>query len=109
MTLRPLFDRILVRRLDEAPKEKSLIVLPDAAKEKPTRGLVVATGPGLPVDVKASNPDDVEDALLTRPMSVKVGDVVWFGRHTGHEIEADGEKLLVMREEDVFAVEDHVA
>ena len=108
--IRPLFDRIVVRRLEEAePKDKPLIVLPDASKEKPTRALVLAAGPGLPHDAPVVVAGYTQ--YRRRPMSVQVGQVVLFGKYTGQEIEVDGEKLLIMREEDVLAVEDefHVA
>lgn len=96
--IRPLFDRIIVRRLMEPEDQKKLIVLPDAAQEPPTRAAVLAVGPGAVYEAPGGIWRD-------RPMSVKVGDVILFGRYTGQEIMVDGEKLLIMREEDVIAVE----
>ncbi len=99
MTVRLLFDRILVAPLVDNPNApKSLIVLPDAAKEKPTRAVVKAVGPGACLETANGWKD--------RPMQVKVGDVIAYGKYTGQELEIAGEKLLIMREEDVLYIEE---
>ena len=93
MSIKPLHDRVVVRRLEEEKVSAGGIVLPDSAKEKPAEGEVVAVGPG-----KAS------DAGTVIAMSVKVGDKVLFGKYAGQEVKVDGEELLVMREDDIIAV-----
>lgn len=93
MTLRPLNDRVIIKRVAEEEVSAGGIVLPDSAKEKPSRGEVVAVGNG------ATNSKGE-----TQPMSVKVGDQVFFGKYSGTEVEVDGEELLVMREDDIIAV-----
>jgi chaperonin GroES len=93
MKVRPLHDRILVKRLDSESKTKGGIIIPDTAKEKPQEALVVAAGPG-----KVN-----EDGKLT-PLDVKKGDKVLFGKYSGSEITLDGEEHLIIREEDVLAV-----
>ncbi|OGT44609.1 MAG: co-chaperone GroES [Gammaproteobacteria bacterium RIFCSPHIGHO2_12_FULL_38_11] len=93
MKIKPLHDRVVIKRLDEERTSAGGIVIPDSAAEKPVRGTVVAVGAG-----KASN-----DGKII-PMAVKVGDVVVFGKYSGTEIKIDGEELIVMREDDVVAV-----
>ena len=94
MKIRPLQDRVIVRRLEEAvEKTKGGIIIPDTAKEKPQEALVIAVGPG-----KVN-----EDGKVT-PLDVKKGDKVLFGKYSGTEVKVDGEDLLVMREDDVMAV-----
>jgi chaperonin GroES len=93
MKLRPLHDRILVKRLDSEAKTKGGIIIPDTAKEKPQEALVVAVGPG-----KVN-----EDGKVTPP-EVKKGDKVLFSKYSGSEINLDGEEHLIIREEDILAV-----
>ncbi|MFT3741872.1 MAG: co-chaperone GroES [Gammaproteobacteria bacterium] len=93
MKLRPLDNRVVVRRREEDQRTPGGIVIPDTAKEKPIQGEVVAVGPG-----KRN-----EDGSLS-PLSVKVKDRVLFGKYAGTEVELDGEKWLVMREDDILAV-----
>ena len=93
MKVRPLHDRILVKRLDSETKTKGGIIIPDTAKEKPQEALVVAVGPG-----KVN-----EDGKVT-PMDVKKGDKVLFGKYSGSEITLDGDEHLIIREDDVLAV-----
>ena len=95
MKIRPLHDRVIVRREEEERTSAGGIVIPDTATEKPVRGKVVAVGNG-----KALDSGDV------RPLDVKKGDKVLFGKYSGTEIKIDGEDLLVMREEDLMAVFD---
>jgi chaperonin GroES len=93
MNLRPLYDRIIVKRLDQETKTASGIVLPDAAAEKPDQGEVLAVGNG----------KMLEDGKV-RPLEVKVGDRVLFGKYSGQAVKVDGNEVLVMREEDIFAI-----
>lgn len=93
MKLRPLYDRVIVKRFEEEEKSAGGIVIPDAAKEKPIRGKVVAVGQGKPLD----------NGEL-RALAVKVGDEVLFGKFADTEIKLDGETLLVMSESDIMAV-----
>ena len=93
MKIRPLHDRILVKRLDEERKTASGIVIPDTAAEKPDQGEVMAVGKG----------KVLEDGKL-RPLDVKVGDKVLFGKYSGQTVKVKGDELLVMREEDVMGV-----
>lgn len=93
MKLKPLHDRILVKRLEEEQVTKGGIIIPDSAKEKPIKGEIVAAGPG-------KNADDGKQIT----MSVKVGDQVIFNKYAGTEVKIDGEELLIMREDDVLAV-----
>ena len=93
MKIRPLQDRILVKRIDEEDKTKGGIIIPDTAKEKPQEGKVVAVGKGkVPEDGKL------------QPLDVKKGDRVLFGKYSGTEIKVDGEEHLILREEDVLAI-----
>lgn len=93
MKIRPLQDRVIVRRMEEEKTSPGGIVLPDSATEKPIKGEVVAVGKGL-----------VQDNGDLRPLDLKVGDEVLFGKYSGTEIKLDGEELLVMKEDDVMAV-----
>ena len=93
MNLRPLHDRVIVKRLDQETKTSSGIVIPDNAAEKPDQGEVLAIGPG-----KRSDKAEVA------PLAVKVGDRVLFGKYSGQTVKVDGEDLMVMREEDIMAV-----
>lgn len=93
MKIRPLHDRVIVKREDEERKSPGGIVIPDTAAEKPIRGKVIAVGKG----------KILEDGKV-RPLDVKVGDKILFGKYGGTEVKVDGEELLVMREEDVMAV-----
>ncbi|AJK49625.1 co-chaperone GroES [Burkholderia plantarii] len=93
MSLRPLHDRVIVKRLDQETKTASGIVLPDSAAEKPDQGEVLAVGPGRrDNDGKRIEPD------------LKVGDRVLFGKYAGQTVKVDNNELLVLREEDIFAV-----
>ena len=91
--IRPLHDRVIVRRLDEEEKSAGGIIIPDSAKEKPLQGKVVAAGNGKILD----NGD-------VRPLDVKEGDTVVFSTYAGTEIKIDGEALLIMREDDILGV-----
>lgn len=93
MKLRPLHDRVIVKRLEQETKTASGIVIPDAAAEKPDQGEVLAVGAG--------KRNDRGDLIA---LNVKVGDRVLFGKYSGQSVKVDGEELLVMREEDLFAV-----
>ncbi len=93
MKLRPLHDRVIIKRLEAETKSAGGIVIPDSAAEKPVRGEVVAAGTG----------KILEDGKV-RPIAVKAGDKVLFGKYSGTEVKIDGEELLVMREEDLLAV-----
>lgn len=91
--VRPLHDRILVRRLQEEEKTLGGIIIPDTAKEKPQRGEIVATGKG-----------KVTEDGKTIALEVRVGDRVLFGKYSGTELKINGEELLMMREEDVLGI-----
>lgn len=93
MNLRPLHDRVIVRRMEEETTSAGGIVIPDNAAEKPSRGEIIAAGNG-----KITEAGDV------RPLAVKVGDKVLFGKYAGTEVKVEGEELLVMREDDIVAV-----
>jgi chaperonin GroES len=93
MKLRPLHDRLVVKRLDNERKTASGIVIPDNAAEKPDQGEVLAVGNG----------KILEDGKV-RPLDVKVGDKVLFGKYSGQTVKVDGDELLVLREDDVMAV-----
>jgi chaperonin GroES len=93
MNIRPLHDRVIIKRMEEERTSPGGIVIPDTAAEKPIRGQVVAVGKG-----KSTESGDV------RPLDVKVGDKVLFGKYSGTEVKVGGEDLLVMREEDIMAV-----
>jgi chaperonin GroES len=93
MKIRPLHDRVIVKRLDEERTSPGGIVIPDTAAEKPIQGRIVAVGKG----------KILEDGQV-RPLDVKVGDKILFGKYSGTEVKVEGEELVVMREEDVMAV-----
>mgnify|MGYP001384155240 CR=1 FL=1 len=93
MKLRPLHDRVIIKRLDNERKTSSGIVIPDSAAEKPDQGEVLAVGNG-----------KILDDGKVRPMPVKVGDKVLFGKYAGQAVKVEGDELLVMREEDIMGV-----
>jgi chaperonin GroES len=93
MNIRPLHDRIVVRRLEDGQQNVGGIVIPDTAKEKPQRGTVIAAGSGV-----------VRDGGARLPLDVKTGDRIVFGKYTSQEITLDGEAYLIMREDEVLAV-----
>ena len=93
MKIRPLADRVVVKRTKEEEKSKGGIIIPDTAKEKPIEGLVIAVGNGKPL----------KDGKL-RPLDVKAGDRVLFGKYTGTEVKLDGEEHVILREDDLLAV-----
>ena len=93
MALRPLHDRVIIKRLEAETKSAGGIVIPDAAAEKPIKGEVVAVGPGKALDNGSH-----------RAPSVKVGDKVLFGKYSGTEVKLDGTEYLVVKEDDIFAV-----
>ncbi len=93
MNIRPLQDRVIVKRMEEETTSAGGIVLPDSATEKPLRGEVIAVGPGKTLDSGEK-----------RPLEVSVGDTVLFGKYSGTEVKLDEEELLVMREEDIMGV-----
>ncbi len=95
MAIRPLHDRVLVKRIQEEEKTAGGIIIPDSAKEKPTRGKVVAVGQG-----------GRDEAGKVVPLDVKKGDVVLFAKWGGTEIKIDGEEYLIMKEADIMAVEE---
>lgn len=95
MKMRPLHDRVIIKRLEEEKKTAGGIVIPDSATEKPIRGEVVAAGKG-----------KILENGEVRPLDVKKGDKVIFGKFSGTEVKVDGEDLLVMREDDIMAVLD---
>ncbi|HUS23563.1 MAG TPA: co-chaperone GroES [Candidatus Binatia bacterium] len=93
MNLRPLHDRVIVKRLEEEKKSAGGILIPDTAQEKPVKGEVVAVGPGKVLD----------DGKL-RPCDVKKGDQILFGKYSGTEVKLNGSEYVVMREDDIMAV-----
>jgi chaperonin GroES len=93
MKIRPLHDRVIVKREEEERKSPGGIVIPDTAAEKPIRGKVIAVGKG-----------KILENGQVRPLDLKVGDKILFGKYGGNEVKVDGEELLVLREEDVMAV-----
>ncbi len=93
MTIKPLQDRVLVKRLDENTKTAGGIIIPDTAKEKPSEGIVEAVGPGM-----------VTPEGKVIPMSVKVGDKVLFGKWSGTEIKVNGEDRLIIKEPEILAI-----
>jgi len=93
MKIRPLHDRVIVKRLEEEKTSPGGIVIPDSAAEKPVRGEIVAAGNG-----------KVLDNGSVRPLDVKVGDKILFGKYSGTEVKVDGVDYLVMREDDIVAV-----
>src|SRR5690606_2677020 len=97
MQIKPLYDRVVVRRLDAETTTKGGIVIPDKSAEKPTQGEVLAVGEGALLDNGA-----------LRALAVKVGDRVLFGQYAGTEVKLDGETYLVVRESDILAIIDNV-
>ena len=93
MKIRPLQDRVIVKRIEEEEKSKGGIIIPDTAKEKPQEGKVVAVGKG-----------KVNDDGKITPLDVKVNDRILFGKYSGTEISIDGEEHLIMREDDILGV-----
>jgi len=91
--IKPLHDRVLVRRLEEKEVKKGGIIIPDTAKEKPQEGEIIAVGPG-----------KVGDDGKRLPMDVKVGDKILFGKYSGSEVKLKDEEFLIMREEDVLGI-----
>ena len=93
MNIRPLQDRVIVKRMEEERTSSGGIVIPDSAAEKPIRGEVIAVGPG-----------KVQDNGKQQPVDLKVGDTVLFGKYSGTEVKIDDEDYLVMREDDILGV-----
>ncbi|ARP85475.1 co-chaperone GroES [Bordetella genomosp. 9] len=93
MKIRPLHDRVIVKRIEAQRKTASGIVIPDTAADKPEQGEIIAVGSG----------KVLQDGTV-RPLQLKVGDQVLFGKYSGQTVKVDGEELLVMREDDIFAV-----
>ena len=93
MKLRPLADRVIVRQSEAEEKTASGILLPDTAKEKPTKGKVVSVGPGL-----------LDDKGKPMEIPVRVGDTVYYGKYSGTEVEVDGTKYVILRENDLLGV-----
>jgi chaperonin GroES len=93
MKIRPLHDRVVVRRLEEERKTPGGIVIPDSAAEKPMQGEILAAGNG-----------KILESGEIRPLDVKVGDKVLFGKYSGTEVKVNGEELLMMREDDIMGV-----
>ncbi len=94
--IRPLDDRVVVEPFEAEERTRGGIVLPDSAREKPQRGKVIATGPG----------KLLEKTGQRGKMSLKVGDVVFYGKYTGTEVELEGDKVVILRESDVLAVQE---
>jgi chaperonin GroES len=97
MDIRPLHNRIVVRRLDEGEQHVGGIIIPDSAKEKPQKGKVIAVGNG-----------KLNDEGTRVPLDVQAGDLVLFGKYTSQEVKLDGEEYLIMLEDEVLAVIDEV-
>ena len=93
--LRPLHDRVLVKRLEETDERHGSIIIPDSAKEKPQEGKVIAAGTG-----------KVTEEGKKLPLAVKEGDRVLFGKYSGSEVKLDGEEYLILREEDILGILD---
>ncbi len=93
MKVRPLADRVLVKRIEQEEVRKGGIIIPDTAKEKPQKGEVIAVGPGR-----------LDENGNRVPMEVKVGDKVIFSKYAGSEVKIDGEEYLIMREDDILAI-----
>jgi chaperonin GroES len=96
MNVRPLHDRIIVRRIEEGEQKVGGIIIPDSAKEKPQQGKVFAAGNG-----------KVTDDGKRIPLDVKAGDTILFGKYSGQEIKHDGQEYLIMREDEVLAIVEH--
>lgn len=95
MKIRPLYDRIVVKRIEETERMQGGLYIPDSAKEKPQEGLVVAVGKG----------KRLEDGKVT-PLDVQVGDRILFGKYSGSDIKLDGEEYMIMREDEVLGILD---
>ena len=93
MKIKPLQDRVIVKRMEEEHKTSGGIIIPDSAKEKPQQGKVLAVGPG-----------KVLEGGTRVDMTVKVGDLVLFGKYSGSEVKIDGEEVLIMREDDILGI-----
>jgi chaperonin GroES len=93
--LRPLHDRVLIKRLEEQDEKHGSIIIPDSAKEKPQEGKVIAAGTGR-----------VTEDGKTLPLVVKAGDRILFGKYSGSEVKIDGEELLIMKEDDILGILD---
>src|SRR5258708_40313691 len=93
MKLKPLADRVIVRQSEAEEKTKSGIVLPDSAKEKPTKGKVIAVGPG-----------KFDDKGVRMELGVRTGDTVYYGKYSGTDVEVDGQKFVILRESDILGV-----
>ena len=93
MKLKPLADRVIVKQTEAEEKTASGIYLPDAAKEKPTRGKVIAVGPG-----------KLDDNGKPMELGVRVGDEVYYGKYSGTDVEVDGQKFVILRETDILGV-----
>jgi chaperonin GroES len=93
MKLKPLSDRVIVRQSEAENKTASGIVLPDTAKEKPTKGKVIAVGPG-----------KFDDKGKRMELGVRAGDTVYYGKYSGTDVEVDGEKFVILRESDILGV-----
>jgi chaperonin GroES len=93
MTFRPLHDRVLVRRIEAEEKTRGGIIIPDTAKEKPQEGEVVSVGAGT-----------INEKGEVRPLDVKAGDRILFGKWSGTEVKLDGEELLIMKESDIMGI-----
>ena len=93
MTLHPLHDRVLLKRIEAEPARRGGIIIPDSAKEKPQEGKIIAVGNG-----------KVSEAGKKTPLAVKAGDRVLFGKYSGSEVKLDGEEYLVMKEEDLLGI-----
>ena len=93
LKLRPLADRVIVKQTEAEEKTASGIYLPDAAKEKPTKGKVIAAGPG-----------KLDDKGKHMEVGVRAGDTVYYGKYSGTDIEVDGEKFVILRESDILGV-----
>lgn len=93
MKLKPLADRVIVKPMEAEEKTASGIFLPDAAKEKPTKGKVISVGPG-----------KTDDDGKRMPLNVKAGETVYYGKYSGSEIEVDGDKLVILRESEILGV-----
>ena len=93
LKLKPLADRVIVKQTEAEEKTASGLYLPDAAKEKPTKGKVIAAGPG-----------KLDDNGKRMELGVKVGDTVYYGKYSGTDVEVEGEKLVILRESDILGV-----
>jgi len=93
MNIKPLQDRVIVKRLEEVEKTAGGLIIPDAAKEKPQQGRILAVGPGKVLDNGAK-----------LELTVKAGDVVLFGKYAGTEVKIDGDEVLIMREDDILGI-----